>query len=112
MILKYLVPQKISISDADYMVGLHASTLVKDDNEVQIGIVSFGDFLVYTLCLHHQKNNKYQDILEALKVDSKRFPLLATKDHLENFKVSIFSSTEIFVDSFEFFYKKELFIFS
>ena len=70
-------PPKLSVTDADYLIGLHASTLVKDDGEIQIGIGSLGDALTYGLCLRQKDNKRYKDILNALEINDSFFPLFS-----------------------------------
>ncbi|MBT4761125.1 MAG: hypothetical protein HOO06_05445 [Bdellovibrionaceae bacterium] len=91
---------KMSVSDADYMIGLYASTLVKDDGEIQIGIGSLGDALVYALCLRENDNLEYRKILEAVNITGDKYPIISNYGSFERFKVGLFAATEMFVDSF------------
>ena len=54
------------VSDADFAIGLYASTLVKDGGTLQIGIGSLSDALCHSLILRHTRNAEYLQILEAL----------------------------------------------
>ncbi|KAF0169228.1 MAG: hypothetical protein FD160_3968, partial [Caulobacteraceae bacterium] len=42
-------PPKASVGDADAMIGLYASTLIKDGGELQVGIGALGDAIAYAL---------------------------------------------------------------
>jgi acyl-CoA hydrolase len=93
-------PPKMSVTDADYMIGIHASTLVKDDGELQIGIGSLGDALVYSLCMRHGDNATYKDLLKKLDISTEVFPVIEKDGSLEPFETGLFAATEMFVDSF------------
>ena len=62
------------VTDADFAIGLYASTLVKDGGTLQIGIGSLSDALCHALILRHTRNAEYLQLLEALS------PGLATRD--------------------------------
>jgi len=51
---------------AEFALGLHASTLVRDGGTLQIGIGTLSDALVYALRLRHQDNADYRAALAAL----------------------------------------------
>ena len=50
------------VATADYMVGLHVSTLIKDGGTLQIGIGSLGDAIATGLILRHKQNDTYQGV--------------------------------------------------
>ncbi|MGD9098573.1 MAG: hypothetical protein PVF97_10835, partial [Desulfobacterales bacterium] len=54
---------KMSVSNADFMIGIYASTLIKDGGTLQIGIGSLGDALCYALQLRHEHNGIYTEVL-------------------------------------------------
>ena len=54
------------VSDAEFAIGLYASTLVRDGGTLQIGIGSLSDALCHALILRHTRNAAYLDMLEAL----------------------------------------------
>ncbi len=97
---KVFGPPKMGVSDADYMIGIHASTLIKDDGEIQIGIGSLGDALAYSLCLRHQHNSTYQVLLKSLNINANIFPIIKSFGDLLPFKKGLFAATEMFVDCF------------
>ncbi|MCB0404716.1 MAG: hypothetical protein KDD51_08000 [Bdellovibrionales bacterium] len=101
-------PPKMSVSDVDYSIGLHASSLVKDDGEIQIGIGSLGDALVYALSLRQNQNSKYRDILKSLAIESDSFALIDQWGSAETFNKGLFAATEMLVDSFSELYKQSI----
>lgn len=54
------------VSDADYAIGFHASTLVRDGGTLQIGIGTLADALCHALVLRHTDNAAYWRVLQAL----------------------------------------------
>ena len=52
---------------AEYALGLHASTLVRDGGTLQIGIGTLSDALVHALLLRHRRNEDYRQALRALR---------------------------------------------
>ncbi len=105
---KVFGPPKLSVSDADFMIGLHASTMVKDDGEIQIGIGSLGDAFAYSLCLRHENNSTYLKVLHDLKIDESSFPIIKKDGEIGRFKTGLFAATEMFVDSFANLYQCEI----
>ncbi len=101
-------PPKMSVPDADHMIGLHASTLIKDDGEIQIGIGSLGDALVYSLCLRQNDNKLYQGLLKDLEIDDAFFPLIKKSGDLLPFQKGLFAATEMLCDSFAELYKHKI----
>lgn len=64
-------PPKMPVTTIDYMIGLHASTLIPDGGTLQIGIGSLGDAIVYGCQLRHQNPAQYQEITRELQIDAK-----------------------------------------
>jgi len=95
-------PPKMPVSNTDYMIGLLASTLVKDNGELQIGIGSLGDSLVYALKIRHEQNATYQSILKDLEVDNNFGKIISRIGGKEKFEMGLFGATEMLVDSFMF----------
>jgi acyl-CoA hydrolase len=88
------------VSDAEYMIGLYASTLVKDGGSLQIGIGSLGDALVYALTLRHQQNGLYQEVLTRLGILERFGEIIARVGDTGVFQQGLFAPTEMFVDGF------------
>ncbi|WP_185964436.1 acetyl-CoA hydrolase/transferase C-terminal domain-containing protein [Aliikangiella marina] len=99
-------PPKMAIPDVDYMIGLHASSLIKDNGEIQIGIGSLGDALVYGLGLRQENNDLYRKVLKELEIDRLSFPVIEQCGETEEFNIGLFASTEMLVDSFASLYQK------
>jgi acyl-CoA hydrolase len=102
---KVFAPPKMSVTPTDYMIGFHSSSLVKDDGEIQIGIGSLGDALVYALCLRQENNDVYQNFLDRLDITSQTFPVLRDFGSRQVFQTGLFAATEMFVDSFIYLFK-------
>jgi acyl-CoA hydrolase len=91
---------KMSVSDADFMIGLYCSALVHDDGEIQIGIGSLGDATIYNL-IQRQKNNEiYHELLDELKVDQKFGDVIQKYGDTGIFKEGLFGASEMIVDGF------------
>lgn len=54
------------VTDVDYAIGFHASTLVLDGGTLQIGIGALADALCHALVLRHADNDAYRAVLRAL----------------------------------------------
>jgi len=93
-------PPKMSVSEADFMIGLYSSTLVVDDGELQIGIGSLGDSTVYNLLLRHQHNDVYNEILTELDVLDKFGDVIEKKGDTKSFEVGLFGASEMLIDGF------------
>lgn len=93
-------PPKMSVSDADFMIGLYCSTLVKDDGELQIGIGSLGDSTVYNLLIRHQKNEVYQALLSDFKIKEKFGDVIERLGDTKPFSTGLFGASEMLVDGF------------
>ena len=93
-------PPKSSVNVPDYMIGLYASTLVKDGGELQVGIGALGDALIYGMLLRHQDNKNYQRIIDMLEINKKHGALISTKGGLSTFDKGLFGASEMLVDGF------------
>ena len=93
-------PPKMSVPDADYMIGLYASTLIRDGGELQVGIGSLGDAIVYGLCMRHEENETYLRILRDLKVFDRTGGAVLESGDLDPFEEGLFAASEMMVDGF------------
>jgi acyl-CoA hydrolase len=91
---------KMSISDADHMIGLYSSTLVKDDGELQVGIGTLGDSLTYNLLVRQKNNRLYNEFLRDLDIEKKYSPIIDKIGERGEFKIGLFAATEMMVDGF------------
>ena len=93
-------PPKMSVSEADYMIGLYCSSLVKDDGEIQIGIGSLGDATIYNLILRQNNNPTYQQILKDLNLKKKYGSTIDHYGDVGIFEKGLFGATEMIVYGF------------
>jgi acyl-CoA hydrolase len=91
---------KSPVSDAEYMIGLYASTLIKDGGSLQIGIGSLGDALVYALLMRQRQNAVYQEVLAQLGIDERFGDVMARVGETGVFRRGLFAPTEMLVDGF------------
>lgn len=83
----------MNVSLADYAIGLHASSLVRDGGTLQIGIGSLGDAITQGLILRDGKNEDYQALLAALGTQR-------TPTQLGRFEQGLYGCSEMFVNGF------------
>jgi acyl-CoA hydrolase len=95
----FAIPKQ-PVSDADHMIGLYGSALIRDGGELQIGIGALGDALVSSMLLRHQDNATYQALAHDCQMREKFGSVISRKGGLEPFEEGLFSATEMFVDSF------------
>jgi acyl-CoA hydrolase len=93
-------PPKTTVGDADNMIGLYASALVKDGGEIQIGIGALGDAVAYALKLRHERNDDYRAILGGIGALSRFGSAIDTIGAVRPFDQGLFSATEMLVDGF------------
>ncbi|HVL01583.1 MAG TPA: acetyl-CoA hydrolase/transferase C-terminal domain-containing protein [Dongiaceae bacterium] len=88
------------VSTTDYMIGLHASTLIADAGTLQIGIGSLGDAVVYACELRHQNNAAYREVLRQLDSETKYGELIRSEGGLDPFATGLYGNSEMFVGGF------------
>ena len=93
-------PPKTSVSDADSMIGIYASSLVKDGGELQVGIGSLSDALVYALLLRHQHNSQYLDALVRFATYQRFGETINDIGETGTFGEGLFVASEMLVDGF------------
>jgi acyl-CoA hydrolase len=87
------------VEDAEYVLGLHASALVKDGGTLQIGIGALSDSVVYALKLRNSDNAAYRQTIEPLFDASGR--LLAQRvGGLEPLHEGLYGASELVMDGF------------
>ena len=99
-------PPKMSVSPADHMIGLQASSLVRDSGEIQIGIGSLGDALVHSLILRQNDNASYKKALTQMGVLEKNQTLINKIGGTEPLQEGLFAASEMFVDAFMYLIKE------
>lgn len=90
---------KESVSVTDWMIGLHASALVKDGGTLQVGIGSLGDAIVAGVEMRHKNNEAYNRALKDSGIMEKYGDLIESVGGTGIFEEGLLGSTEMFVDS-------------
>ncbi|MEE4160911.1 MAG: acetyl-CoA hydrolase/transferase C-terminal domain-containing protein [Woeseiaceae bacterium] len=93
------------VAIADYLIGLAASSLVKDGGTVQFGIGSLGDAIVYALCLRHEQNARYREILDTCGLSDRFRPLIDQIGGNDTFERGLYGATEMFADCYRHLYR-------
>ena len=93
------------VDNADYMLGLQASTLIRDGGTLQIGIGCLSDAIVYFCQLRHRQNPLYQQILADLRVAEDAGDLIGRIGGVEPFAQGLYGSSEMFVNGFLYLYQ-------
>ena len=94
------------VSVPDFMIGIHVSTLIRDNGTLQIGIGALGDAIAYGLGLRNQRNGAYHQLLEASGIVDTYGPLIERIGGTDVFKEGLYGSTEMLVDGFMQLYKE------
>lgn len=81
----------MKVATADYAIGLHVSSLVKDGGTLQIGIGSLGDAIAHALILRDRHNVEYAAALKQLG---------AALDNSAPFRQGLYGCSEMFVNGF------------
>ncbi len=87
-------PPNAKVSTADYAIGLHAASLVRDGGTLQIGIGSLGDAIGQALILRDRHGDAYRNILESL------CPRGTRGRELGRFDEGLYGCSEMFVSAF------------
>ncbi len=88
------------ISTADYLIGLHASALVRDGGTLQVGIGSLGDAVVEMLRLRHCDNAAWNAALEASGAAGAFAGEIAALGGTGPFAAGLYGASEMFVHGF------------
>ncbi|MFM6928325.1 MAG: acetyl-CoA hydrolase/transferase C-terminal domain-containing protein, partial [Bdellovibrio sp.] len=86
------------VSACEYLIGLYASRLLKDDGTLQIGIGSLSDALTYAAILRHQDNGAYRKILASLDEIFRGQSFLDNEDDV--FEKGLYGTSEMLMDGF------------
>ena len=93
----FAVPN-MPIDPAAHMIGLHASTLVKDGGTIQVGIGSLGDACIHALRLRHQDSARYRETLERTGIKAKFGQLMDSLGGDGGFAQGLYAGSEMFGD--------------
>ena len=88
------------VGDADYAIGLYASTLVRDGGTLQIGIGALADALSHALVLRHTDNARYRAVLDALDPGLAGHPLVRDHGGLDPFEQGLYGCSEMLNEGF------------
>ena len=88
------------VDDAEYAIGLHASTLVKDGGTLQIGIGALSDALVQALILRQQDNPGYREVISTLRHGTANAVAVDRIGGLDVLKRGLHGSSEMIMDGF------------
>ncbi len=97
---KLFSPPRQPVSDAEFAIGLYASTLVKDGGTLQIGIGSLSDALCHALILRHTRNNEYLALLDALSPGLNSRSLVTEAGGTAPFVAGLYGASEMVNDGF------------
>ena len=89
------------VADADYAIGLYASTLVRDGGTLQIGIGALADALCHALVLRHTDNTRYRQVLAALDPQLESHPAVRASGGLGPFEVGLYGCSEMINEGFK-----------
>jgi acyl-CoA hydrolase len=87
-------PPNAKVSPADYAIGLHAASLVRDGGTLQIGIGSLGDAIGQALIVRDRHGEAFRNMLESLCAHGTRGRELGRFDH------GLYGCSEMFVNAF------------
>ncbi|SLM29275.1 putative acetyl-CoA hydrolase (Acetyl-CoA hydrolase/transferase family protein) [Desulfamplus magnetovallimortis] len=90
---------KEPVNSVDWMIGMHASTLVKDGGTIQVGIGSLGDAIVAGIEMRHKHNDTYRQFMQDSDIYSKFGELIDSVGGIGEFEEGILGSSEMLVDS-------------
>jgi acyl-CoA hydrolase len=85
------------VSTAEFALGLHASTLVRDGGTLQIGIGALSDAVVHALLMRQRDNAAYREALSAL---GGVHALADSVGGLSTFERGLYGASEMVMDGF------------
>jgi len=91
---------KMAVTPVDYLIGLHASALIKDGGTLQIGIGSLGDALCYGLTLRQQHNEVYREALDRAGIVESFWDTVVKVGGAAPLVKGVAGSTEMLVDGY------------
>ena len=98
-------PPNPPVGTADHMIGLLASSLVKDGGTLQIGIGSLGDAIVNGILLRHQQNDVYKEMLSDFGIAGNFADEIENMGGMETFDHGLYGASEMFISGFLELYK-------
>ena len=89
------------VNDADYAIGLYASTLVRDGGTLQIGIGALADALSHALALRHTDNDRYREVLHALDPELAHHPAVIASGGMDPLTLGLYGCSEMLNEGFK-----------
>jgi acyl-CoA hydrolase len=86
------------IDPAAHMIGLYASTLIRDGGTVQVGIGSLGDACIYATRLRHADNPRYREALEKTRVLANFSGVIGEVGELGPYAKGLYAGSEMLGD--------------
>lgn len=86
------------VSTQDHLIGLHASTLVRDGGTLQIGIGAMGDALTAALLARQANNARWRACIDDLPGISTFRPLIEREGGLDPFTTGLYGCSEMLVN--------------
>lgn len=93
-------PPKLPVSDADHMIGLYVSGLLRDGGELQVGIGAIGDAVVHALQLRQKRNEAYRAIWRDVDAEARFGEVAKNIGGLEPLQQGLFIASEMMIDGF------------
>ncbi|HUP92918.1 MAG TPA: acetyl-CoA hydrolase/transferase C-terminal domain-containing protein [Solimonas sp.] len=91
---------KQAVGTADHLIGLHASSLVRDGGTLQVGIGALGDAVVHALTLRQRDNAGYRGLLDACGASANSGALIEAVGGAGPFERGLYGASEMLVDGF------------
>lgn len=93
-------PPRLPVDITDHMIGLAASSLIRDGGTLQIGIGTMGDAIAHATLLRHRDNDGYRRLLRDTWLEEKWGDLIDALGGREPFETGLYGATEMLVDGF------------
>ncbi len=88
------------VTPAEFALGLHASSLVRDGGTLQIGIGALSDALVHACLLRHSDNDAYRQALDALRPSPEQQRVVERWGGRGTFEIGLYGASEMIMDGF------------
>lgn len=88
------------VSEAEFAIGLHASTLVRDGGTLQIGIGALSDALSHALVLRQTRNTEYRQLIDSLEPELFASDLHCQWGGMGPFEAGLYGASEMITDGF------------
>jgi acyl-CoA hydrolase len=88
------------VSEAEFAIGLHASTLVRDGGTLQIGIGALSDALSHALVLRQTRNPEYRQLIDSLEPELFASELHCQWGGMGQFEAGLYGASEMITDGF------------